>query len=143
MNNSSAFCPQCKKDVVFSVNGNVKTCPACGYQFRSEEPPPLPGLLRARGGWLIFFVVLVAPALLTFAVLAAGATLDSGAGIAFLGSGASAVFCGIFYAMRGARSLVGRILLAILLSATFYGVCFALCFAGCTAASAFRSTPLF
>jgi ribosomal protein S27AE len=143
MNSSTAFCPQCKQDVVFAVHGNTKTCPACGYQSRSEEPPSLPGMLRSRGGWLIFFAALFTPALLTFIVLATGATLDSGAGIAFIGSGMSAIVCGTFCALRSARSLAGRILLGILLFATFYGVCFALCFAGCTAASAFRSTPLF
>jgi len=143
MNGSTAFCPQCKQDVVFAVNGNTKACPACGYQFSSGEPVPSSGLLQGRRGWLIFFLVMFAPAILAFGVLAAGANLDFGAGITFIGSGVSAIFCGIFCASRVASGLVWRFLLAVLLIAAFYGVCFALCFAGCTAASALRSTPLF
>jgi len=143
MNGYAAFCPQCKQDVVFAVNGNTKACPTCGYQFHSEKPPPSPGLLRSRSSWLIFFGVLFAPAILTFVTLAVGATPDFGVGITFIGSGVSAISCGIFCALRVARNPVWRFLVAILLIALFYSVCFALCFAGCTAASALRSTPLF
>ena len=41
MNESSAFCPQCKQDVQFQNYGELSVCPACGYSYQIAAPPVL------------------------------------------------------------------------------------------------------
>jgi len=135
MNDTQAFCPQCKKDVTFASTFEDKTCPECGFKFRQAEPPSVTAPRRIRGGWLIFFMMLIAPAFLTFAVMATASSPDSGVAVTFIGSGVSALVCGVWLALRVSEKLALRIVLGLLLVPAFYAACFALCFVGCAAAS--------
>lgn len=38
MNGPMAFCPRCKKDVLFVDAGSVRRCTICGLEFESAEP---------------------------------------------------------------------------------------------------------
>jgi uncharacterized protein (DUF983 family) len=38
MNGPRAFCPGCKRDVVFTDTGNRRKCTACGFEFELSEP---------------------------------------------------------------------------------------------------------
>jgi uncharacterized protein (DUF983 family) len=38
MNGPMAFCPRCKKDVIFAETGRVRRCTECGFTFELTEP---------------------------------------------------------------------------------------------------------
>ena len=38
MNGPRAFCPRCKKDVVFVDVGRFRRCTVCGFEFETSEP---------------------------------------------------------------------------------------------------------
>jgi hypothetical protein len=35
MSSPAAFCPQCKNEVVFLKEGDLRRCPLCGFQFET------------------------------------------------------------------------------------------------------------
>jgi uncharacterized protein (DUF983 family) len=39
MNGPMAFCPNCKKDVLFVTVGSQQRCSVCGAEFRLSQPP--------------------------------------------------------------------------------------------------------
>ncbi len=53
MSEHKAFCPSCKKEVVFVEAGGKSTCPSCGFAYElatplSEMQPPREGMTFAR-----------------------------------------------------------------------------------------------
>ncbi len=100
-----------------------------------HDPPPVTsdassaGQGKARGGWWIFFAVLMAPALLT---LLAAKSKDLWPIFTFAGSGVAGLYCGFWLAFRQCRTIPGKFLIGLILSVVFTVVSFALCCAGCT-----------
>ena len=133
MNSSTAFCPHCKKDTLFTRTERDKTCSVCGYRFQLEDLPPSVPWVRRNLGWLLFWTFLAAPATLAFLSIAGGAE-DTAGMVTFYGSGVSAFYCAIWCAGRTSTNTAARILLGFALFAVFYCVSFGLCFAGCVAA---------
>jgi uncharacterized protein (DUF983 family) len=41
MNGPLAFCPHCKKDVLFVDAGHFRRCSVCGFEFEVTESPSL------------------------------------------------------------------------------------------------------
>jgi uncharacterized protein (DUF983 family) len=41
MNGPRAFCPNCKKDVLFINDRETSRCSVCGAEFELSQPPPL------------------------------------------------------------------------------------------------------
>lgn len=39
MNGPMAFCPNCKKDVLFIEKGSAQRCSVCGSEFQLSAPP--------------------------------------------------------------------------------------------------------
>lgn len=100
-------------------------------------PPPLPprrtsspsgGSANARAGWLLFGLVLIAPAVLT---LLTSKSQDLWPIFTFPASGAAGLYCGFWMASRVCRTVPGKILGGLALAAVFAVVSFALCCAGC------------
>jgi len=62
MNQPKAFCPGCKKEVVFVTTAGKSTCPVCGFSYAQSEarpgataePPTVLGLVGA-----VFRVLLI------------------------------------------------------------------------------------
>lgn len=125
------ICPACGRALPDAFNGGA--CPACGHNRReslSKED-------WKAWGWMLFWIVLLAPAALTFG------TLDlrnpgAGAGIPIVGSLISAVICGTWTSLRVSSRVGIRILTAILLIGPFFLLSFFLCFIGCAARGAMR-----
>ncbi len=90
---------------------------------------PDPGPEAREAPWLLFFVVLLAPAVMSM-LAAASRQGDLVIGCVFFGSGAAALICGFLVTQRQ-RNLALRILLALSLAVVLYFVSVALCFAGC------------
>ena len=82
--------------------------------------------------WLIFFTVLLAPAMLALVGMAAGSV-----GVvllaSFIGSGCAGLTCARMLAGRLSSDRGTRALLAVVFSLTFAALSFALCFVGCAA----------
>ena len=84
-----------------------------------------------RGRWLVFFLVLLAPAILTMAT----APIEEFWPIpVFILSGVSALYCGVWLALRVCRTTAARVVTGIAFSGVFYVVSFILCCAGCSLA---------
>ena len=79
MNEAQAVCPQCKREVNFRKQGQIASCPLCGFQYQLSEPPYLGSSGQTENQVLQFFKVM-AVALLVLAGV--GAAL---AGILFVG----------------------------------------------------------
>jgi uncharacterized protein (DUF983 family) len=83
MNGPRAFCPRCKKDVLFAQAGGVRRCTVCGWEFELTEPPaPVPEWVEATvmtvGHVLLrVFIILGVILLLGVAVLFATCALHS------------------------------------------------------------------
>lgn len=100
-----------------------------------HDPPPVTsdasaaGQGKPRGGWWIFFAVLMAPAVLT---LLAAKSQDLWPVFTFAGSGVAGLYCGFWLAIRQCRTIPGKVLFGLILAVVFAVVSFALCCAGCT-----------
>lgn len=88
MNQSKAFCPGCKKDVVFESIGNAsRRCPLCGFQFELSKPGPQVKYWESSGLSELLMVlckvalVLVALVVVGLAVAFAGCALMLGGGM--------------------------------------------------------------
>jgi hypothetical protein len=86
----------------------------------------MPG--KSSGGWIVFFIVLILPALLT---LLTAKSKDLWPVSTFLISGVAALYCGFWMAWRICRTTAGRVMTGLALSGGFYVVSFFLCCAGC------------
>ena len=88
MNESKAFCPQCKADVTFIESGGKSTCPVCGFAYELNPPvlqgkepsgretsPLLMGALGILGLLLRAFLILVAVVVVVLAIVFAGCVL--------------------------------------------------------------------
>lgn len=65
MDSSPAFCPGCRKEVVFQQLDRLRICPVCGFQYQQSapgvlkeptEPSPLFEILGVLGKTLLFIV---------------------------------------------------------------------------------------
>jgi hypothetical protein len=87
--------------------------------------PPLPKI-----NWLVFFILLLAPAVLT--LFAASAKADGLAvGCPLFGGGMAGIACGTILARRVGRTLGGKVLLGVVFAALLGLLSFGLGFAGC------------
>ena len=63
MNGPMAFCPRCKKDVIFADAGGFRKCTVCGLQFALTEPAPEPDWVESAVmtvGHVLLRVILIA-----------------------------------------------------------------------------------
>jgi uncharacterized protein (DUF983 family) len=63
MNGPMAFCPRCKKDVIFADAGRFRSCTVCGFQFALTEPTPEPDWVESAVmtvGHVLLRVILIA-----------------------------------------------------------------------------------
>ena len=71
MNGPMAFCPRCKKDVLFADAGEIRKCTVCGFEFQLTQPPPLPHSLEGTMmtiGHVILRVILIMAAVVVVGV---------------------------------------------------------------------------
>ena len=120
-------CPKCQA-VVLSESA---ACPICHYEPKPSSSPPVIPNRTPQVRWLVFFLVLLAPAVLTVAT----ARIEEFWPIpVFFLSLVSAIYCGVWLALRVCRTTVARVLTGIAFSGAFYVVSFILCCAGCSLA---------
>jgi len=105
-----------------------------------DEPTPPPQtsatILSGPGrvNWLAFWIVLLAPAVLTIgSVLVGSRTGEAAPGIALIGGGISGIVCGAMMGRRFGRTNGMKILLGIIFAAVFAVVCIATSCCGCLA----------
>jgi hypothetical protein len=117
-------CPHCQKDL--AANYSANWCPFCGRDLYEVQTP---SVKSPKTNWLIFFAVLLAPAMLSLIGLACNiGTLVVLA--TFGGSLVAGKICSNMLDERWGMSSVGQGLLTIALAA----LCFFLCFVGCAVA---------
>lgn len=69
MNGPMAFCPRCKRDVIFTEGNSFRRCTVCGAQFelvepRAGEPPMLESVVMTVGHILLRVVLIIGIVLL-------------------------------------------------------------------------------
>lgn len=130
-------CPHCQK--VLPEKYGATYCLFCGMDLPEGESVSTikaPLLVPVRIRWLLFFCVLVAPALLTLflSFLGRSHTSDSlSAFVACFGGIAAGIACGIMLALRVGRTVAGRFGFGVLFSCVFVVICVTLNFFGCMA----------
>lgn len=94
MNQSKAFCPQCKNEVVFVTTGRVCTCPICGFQYElsearlSAEPPARSGATGILGVLQrVFLIIILITVIMVIMVLITSAVVVTGWAVTFTGCG--------------------------------------------------------
>ena len=95
-----------------------------------SQPPPLTPSERPKINWIIFFIVLLAPALLTLCAAKAGVE-GAAVGCPLIGGGIAGIVCGIMLGRRLGRTQGAKVGLGILFTAVFGFLSFALGFVGC------------
>ena len=123
MNANKVTCPGCGQEVVFVQTGNSANCPHCG-----GPPPALESSTKIN--WLIFFAVLLAPAVVAL-LGAMGKVEPLAVGSPLVGGGLAGIVCGIMLGRRVGRTSAARVLLGILFVGVFGCVSFILSFFGC------------
>jgi hypothetical protein len=97
--------------------------------MNTPNPPPLEPTPR-RTNWLVFFSLLLAPAVLT--LLAASAKADGLAvACSLIGGGLAGIACGTMLARQLGRTQGNKILLGVVFAVLFGSLSFGLGFAGC------------
>ncbi len=159
-------CPGCERELfvprrsvfVPMPAGNLTLELPVASKMRPQSPPPVPlGLLKdeewgafAAGkrplatsknqeiNWLVFFAVLLAPAVL--AMIGMATNLVSLVMLAtFIGSGWAGITCARMLARRLAGNGGTRVLLVAVFSVVFAVLSFVLCFVGCATAIPFAT----
>src|SRR6266498_18976 len=93
--------------------------------------PPVPPPRRGAWGWWVFLAALLAPAV----IMALMARSSDAQGVVLgLGGGASALFCGIWLALRlfAGRAWALQVFMAVVFTAVLFPVSAVLCCVGCT-----------
>ena len=127
-------CPHCRKNLPW--NFTAKSCPNCGAEVFPESPPPV---VKSNFSWIVFFIVLCAPAAITFG----GGILNSDGIIVaatFLGSVICGLICGWMLAEKrpGPEGANTEFMVVLSLSIPMMLVSFVLCFAGCAGTDLLR-----
>jgi hypothetical protein len=117
-------CPHCQKKL--PENYSAGWCPFCG---RDLFPDQSPSIESAKINWLVFFTVLLAPAVLSLigVALNIGTLIVSGT---FGGSLVAGAVCSGMLDERYGYSSVVRWLLAAVLALLSFALCFGGCLAG-------------
>lgn len=125
-------CPHCQE--VLPPNGSADYCPACGEKLTGEQSTLAIAEQRRPANWLLFFVVLFAPAICSFIFLTVNlgflAALSAG-----LGSLISGLICTRMMMRRLAASGSRRLVLSFVIGILFCGLSYFLSFLGCTSAT--------
>jgi hypothetical protein len=124
-------CPHCQKPLPENYTANF--CPHCGGIIR---PEPLisgdPELAPIKTNWLVFFGVMLAPALITLLIALVGKPREQVSPFtAFFGGAAAGITCGIMLALRIGKNAGARIVLGFVFAVVFAVVCIMLSFFGC------------
>ena len=94
----------------------------------SAETPPAP----VRLNWMLFFTVLLAPTLLTSAIIFLGAKRgDAAPTVAVVGAGLSGIWCGVMLGRFLGRSPALKVLFSIVFALVLIAVCIAMNCFGC------------
>jgi hypothetical protein len=126
-------CPHCQKTL--PENYSASYCPHCGKAVRPAVPvagdPPLTPI---KIHWLIFFVALLGPSVLT--MLVAFLTREHSGGdapvaTAFIVGGLGGIASGVMLALRLGSTIGLRILLGLVFSGVLAVVCITLSCVGC------------
>jgi hypothetical protein len=122
-------CPHCQKD--FPENYDAAWCPFCGKDLSMPEKEQKVQPTAYKINWLLFWLVLLAPAAISF--LAAMAKMDNIAILCpIVGGGIAGIFCATMLARRIGRTTESKILLGLLFSILLPLFSFGLGFAGCS-----------
>lgn len=128
MNIPETICPKCLRSYDSATFANGR-CPNCGEAVDvGGASAAAVGATKSRGGWLVFVMVLLVPAILTF--LTAKSENLWPVSTFIVGAGA-ALYCGFWMAWRICRTNAGKVIVGLALSVGFYWVSFVLCCAGC------------
>lgn len=71
MNERKAFCPGCKREVVFMSTGRLRLCPECGFQYELAAAP-LEFSSPTQTAWKTVFGVLATVMLIMVAIVVVG-----------------------------------------------------------------------
>jgi MFS family permease len=114
------ICPHCQKEL--SVPHGVTPCPFCGKEIYLNNPLP-PG---PKMNWLVFYAILLAPAILT---LIGGSmhVIPVVFSSAFIGSLVAGIFAGAMLARY--RNMRGGLVVLLVFGLSVFS--FVLCFVGC------------
>src|ERR1700722_7163021 len=126
-------CPHCQKEL--PENFGARWCPFCGKELPASAtyavswPPTSAPLRPFRFNWLIFFGVLLAPALVTMltASTVGGRNEQVSPVVALFGGGAAGIICGVLLGLRLGKTVPARLVLGILLAVVMAFLCFMLC----------------
>ena len=124
---------------------DVKKCPDCGYEFRSEGSPPRSRLsLRSMAGLLLFLAALAAPGVVTFLgpwsrfayktwveVFGNIRTFPGQDELSIYGPILSGLLCGVWLGSVISKRFGWRILLTLILAPVCWLVSLFFCFLGC------------
>jgi len=132
------ICRHCHKDLPW--NFTAKSCPECGAEVFPESPQPA---VKSYSSWLVFFIVLCAPAAVTFV----GGMINSGGVIfsaTFPGSLIAGLICGWILAEKrpGPEGASAEVMVVFSLAIPMILVSFVLCFAGCMVPLYLKNVPL-
>lgn len=98
--------------------------------MNDHTPPPVPA--PAHFNWLIFLAVMLSPVVLTMLTVLLGVnTGDTAPTVAFLGSGAAGIFCGILLGRRLGKTMSAKIVLGLLFAVAMVVVCISMSCGGC------------
>lgn len=125
-------CPHCQTEL--PENFATAWCPSCGKNLPARANDDIkPTLPPVKINWLIFFAVLLAPALLTTLTASSIQTLNESVSptIALLGGSAAGIVCGVLLGLRLGKTALARTGLGILFSVVMVIVCVMLCLFGC------------
>jgi hypothetical protein len=126
-------CPHCQKPL--PADWVSEWCPMCGRDLSpTDAVPPQNKPPAVRVNWLVFFSILLAPALLSVLVVLLGARQGNLAPwIAFFGGILAGIVCGAMLGFSLGRTRAARILLGLLLSIVMVVVCVGMSCFGCMA----------
>lgn len=135
-------CPHCHENL--PADYDSPWCPYCGKNLEQLPKTVAESFVApSQSSWLLFWVVLLMPAMIDFSLMTFISNSMNMLGIAVLvtviGSVVCGIICGSILAHRKAANGLQRALLAIICSAGLIVVSFCLCFLGCNAASLIRS----
>lgn len=124
----TTLCPNCGR--ALPPAESAAYCPSCGHPLR--KPATLTAGEWNAWGWMLFWVVLLAPAAVTFAfVNNTSINEDVFLTRQLIACAISAVVCGGWAAYRITKRPALRIFLGILLVFPFWLLAFFICFLGC------------
>ncbi|MEO6184121.1 MAG: hypothetical protein ABIP71_13670 [Verrucomicrobiota bacterium] len=127
-------CPHCQKEL--PENYSAAYCPVCGKGLPPQVSPTLtsetPSTTKQKISWPLFFIVWLAPVLLTSLTVLAFSNKNEGAVyVGLFGGGISGIICGVMLGRRLGKTRELRIVLGVVFALIMVVVCVAMNSFGC------------